>query len=92
MNISQLSWPVYIKHVVVVKHAQRSGHRRAGFLGLHMVERLIRDGWQVTVFDMIPSWTAEAKVYYIKGDLCKQEVCDIVCEVVSPRPLPEHVI
>ena len=51
----------------------------AGFLGLHIVERLVEDGWSVTVFDMIPSWNAEVKVEYIRGDLCKSEVSQNYC-------------
>lgn len=46
----------------------------AGFLGQHIVERLIDDGWRVTVFDMVPDWTADLEVKYIRGDLCKPEV------------------
>ena len=45
-----------------------------GFLGQHLVERLLRDGWSVRVFDIIPAWNGVEGVEYVKGDLCNPEV------------------
>lgn len=47
----------------------------AGFLGQHIVSRLLKDGWVVRVFDIVPKWPGEdGPVEYTKGDLCKDEV------------------
>lgn len=46
----------------------------AGFLGQHIVRRLISDGWVVRVFDILPSWSGIDNVDYVYGDLCKTEV------------------
>ena len=45
-----------------------------GFLGQHLVERLLRDDWIVRVFDIIPAWKGVEGVEYVKGDLCNPEV------------------
>ena len=45
-----------------------------GFLGQHLVERLLRDGWSVRAFDIIPAWRGVEGVEYVKGDLCNPEV------------------
>ena len=45
-----------------------------GFLGQHLVERLLGDGWSLRVFDIIPAWKGVEGVEYVKGDLCNPEV------------------
>lgn len=45
-----------------------------GFLGQHLVSRLIDDGWSVRVFDITPHWKGKEAIDYIKGDLCDPKV------------------
>lgn len=45
-----------------------------GFLGQHLVARLVDDGWKVRVFDIVPSWRGKHDVEYVQGDLCNAKV------------------
>ena len=44
-----------------------------GFLGRHMVEKLLERGYRVNVFDIRETFT-DKRVKFFIGDLCKQEV------------------
>ncbi|XP_064607875.1 sterol-4-alpha-carboxylate 3-dehydrogenase, decarboxylating-like [Liolophura sinensis] len=63
-----------------------------GFLGRHMVERLLDRGYDVSVFDMRQTFDDEQVQFYC-GDLCKKEDLlpafkdqDVVFHCASPAP------
>ena len=45
-----------------------------GFLGRHIVERLLEEKYRVRVFDIRTTFENEQVKFFI-GDLCKEEVC-----------------
>jgi len=72
---------------VVVRNALVTGG--AGFIGGHLVERLVRDGWRVRVFDNFSSGSRdnlrglEADVELMEGDLRSADACRGACEGVD---------
>src|SRR3989442_11348807 len=57
------------------------GTRRAGFIGSHLVERLVRDGAEVTVLDDLSTGKREHlravrdRIRFIRGNIARLEVC-----------------
>lgn len=49
-----------------------------GFLGRHMVEKLLDRGYQVNVFDIRETFKDDRVKFFI-GDLCNKEVSKICC-------------
>ncbi len=45
-----------------------------GFLGRHIVEKLLEKGYSVNVFDIRSTFEDERVTFYV-GDLCRREVC-----------------
>ena len=61
----------------------------AGFIGSHLVERLLSEGWQVRVLDNFSSGTREnlrtvqEAIEVIEGDVRNSEVCHTACRNVD---------
>lgn len=48
-----------------------------GFLGRHIVEKLLDRGYEVHVFDLRETFKDDRVTYFL-GDLCKKEVKNII--------------
>jgi len=71
----------------------------AGFIGSHLAERALRDGWQVTVLDNLSTGRrknlADLDVAFVEGDICDESLvresmrgCDLVCHLAAAVGVP----
>jgi UDP-glucose 4-epimerase len=71
----------------------------AGFIGSHLAERALRDGWQVTVLDNLSTGRrgnlAGLAVDFVEGDTCDEALvrramrgCDLVCHLAAAVGVP----
>lgn len=81
-----------IRCIMVVMRVLVTGG--AGFIGSHLVERALRDNWQVTVLDNFSTGRREnlsdLDVDIIEGDICDKSLvqramqeCDLVCHLAA---------
>ena len=71
----------------------------AGFIGSHLAERALRDGWQVRVLDNLSTGRrenlADLEVDFVEGDICDERLvrevtqgCDLVCHLAAVVGVP----
>ena len=71
----------------------------AGFIGSHLAERALRDGWQVAALDNLSTGRrdnlAGLDVDFIEGDICDETLvrramrgCDLVCHLAAAVGVP----
>jgi len=71
----------------------------AGFIGSHLAERALRDGWRVTVLDNLSTGRREnlasLGVDFVEGDICDETLvrplvaqCDLVCHLAAAVGVP----
>jgi len=71
----------------------------AGFIGSHLAERALREGWQVTVLDNLSAGRREnlagLDVDFVDGDICDEALvresargCDLVCHLAAIVGVP----
>ena len=71
----------------------------AGFIGSHLAERALQDGWHVTVLDNLSTGRREnlagLDVDFVEGDICDEalvrralERCDLICHLAAAVGVP----